>query len=95
MFLQIVINGALTVKLLLYLANWSLYTPENDLQGSNKHQSSPFPGFARAFGTYCSKKLPEWAPTETRLRVLYDYATTYVGTSMIRLPSIKFSLPSV
>ena len=44
---------------------------------------------------YCSNKLPERGPSKARVRVLaIDYATTGVGTSMIRR-SIKSSLPSL
>ena len=58
-------------NLLTYLANWLLFTSENHFQGVIKCQGSPFLGFTHVFFcSYCSKKLPEQAPTKTQLRVL-------------------------
>ena len=58
-------------------------------------KAAPFPRLCSSFlCAYCSKKLPERAPTTKQLRVLSDYrSTTCVGTSTIRLRSIKSSLP--
>ena len=54
--------------LLAYLANWPLYTPENGFQGAIKRQDGLF--LASFLCAYCSKKLPERAPTKKQLRVL-------------------------
>ena len=50
------------------LANWPLYTPKNGFQGGIKCQGGAFLGFAHIFSVLIVwKKLPEWAPTKTRL----------------------------
>ena len=66
-------------------------------------KARPFPSLCSSFlCAYCSKKLPERAPTTKQLYVYchryytVDYrstCTTCVGTSTIRLRSIKSSLP--
>ena len=58
-------------NLLIYQANWLLYTPENCLQGGIKHQDNPFQALLKPSLHCCSKKLPEWAPTKTQLCVLW------------------------
>ena len=85
------------VNQLVYLANWPLYIAENSFQGTIKCQCAPLLCFAQPFSVLIGKKLPEWAPTKTRLHVLliYQYATACMGTPMICLHSIKSSLPSL
>ena len=60
-------------------------------------KARPFPSLCSSFlCAYCSKKLPERAPTKKKqLRVLsiVDQLYTCVGTSTTRLRSIKSSLP--
>ena len=59
-------------------------------------KARPFPSLRSSFlCAYCSKKLPERAPTKKNSYVYCpDYrSTTCVGTSTIRLRSIKSSLP--
>ena len=61
----------LKANLLTYLASWPPYTLENGFQGVTKHQGDLFQGFfSTLLCTYCSQKLPEQAPTKTRLHVL-------------------------
>ena len=60
-------------------------------------KARPFPSLRSSFlCAYCSKKLPERAPTKKKqlYTCTVDYrSTTCVGTSTIRLRSIKSSLP--
>ena len=83
---------------LTLLANQLLYTSENGFQGTIKHKGDLFLSFVQVFFDIFvwKKKIPERAPTKTCLRVLsiIDWSTiTCVGMSMIRLRSIKSSLP--
>ena len=52
------------LTLLVYLANWPQYIPED---GAIKRQGGPFPGFAQAFSALI---VLEQAPAETRLHLL-------------------------
>ena len=59
-------------------------------------KARPFPSLRSSFlCAYCSKKLPERAPTKkkTATCTVDCRSTTCVGTSTIRLRSIKSSLP--
>ena len=85
-------------NLLIYQANWSLYTPENGLQGGIKHQDSPFQALLKPSLHCCSKKLPEWAPTKTQLCVLWiaqlhpcaAWQSAYAQLSPLYLLSIPY-----
>ena len=57
-------------------------------------KARPFPSLCSSFlCAYCSKKLPERAPTKTATCTVDYRSTTCVGTSTICLRSIKSSLP--
>ena len=69
----------------------ALYTQENGFWSVTKCQGGLFLSFAQTFSvlivwTNCQNRVP--------LKHGFNYATTGVGTSMIRLHSIKSSLPS-
>ena len=82
-------------SLLLYVANWPLYTLENGFWGITEHQGSPFLGFAQALSASIVRmNLPEQGPTKHGMLCrLHNYVHGY--TSTIHLRSNKFSLPSL
>ena len=89
-------------NILAYLGKLTAVYPREWL---SRRYSTPRQSFPRLCSSilcrYCSKKkLPEWALTKTRLPVcvlsiINRWAITCMGTSTIRLHSIKSSLPSL
>ena len=79
---------------LTYSLTWPLYTPENDFQGAIKGQGGHFLGFAQVFSALIVRKNCQNGLYLKTATCTVDYrSTTCVGTSTIRLRSIKSSLP--